>query len=220
MGEGTGSNQRTPTNAPTSVDFSFQNVTLPCLYPARPAASRRIPVTPPRPCHAPASRAVLGPAVLRGVVGRGAELGGHFGASKWSSGGPRRAPDAGCRPFPPPASGAWLPDRILDAREGGFTPISCHIFPPPPLCPQPSARELPHLLVPRGERLAGEVSCRVVSATSKSCRTKSPWLLLPARVSASFLLFISEPEPQVIRLVCGVVCCCCRFLVVPERKHI
>lgn len=169
----------------------------PALYPARPAASRRIPVTPPRPCHAPASRAVLGPAVLRGVVGRGAELGGHFGASKWSSGGPRRAPDAGCRPFPPPASGAWLPDRILDAREGGFTPISCHIFPPPPLCPQPSARELPHLLVPRGERLAGEVSCRVVSATSKSCRTKSPWLLLPARVSASFLLFISEPEPQV-----------------------
>lgn len=166
----------------------------PALYPARPAASQ---------CHrpGPAMLPLLGLCLaLPFCAGSLEEVQSWGDTSEQVSGvrgGPRRAPDAGCRPFPPPPSGAWLPDGILDAREGGFTPISCHIVPPPPLCPQPSARELPHLLVPRGERLAGEVSCRIVSATSKSCRTKSPWLLLPARVSASFLLFISEPESHV-----------------------
>lgn len=79
-------------------------------------------------------------------------------------GGPRWAPGAGFSVFPPPPSGAWLRDRLLDAREGGITPMSWHIVPSSSLRPWSSAWELPHLLFPRGESLDDEVSCRIVSA--------------------------------------------------------
>ena len=104
-------------------------------------------------------------------------------------GGPGRAPGAGCSLLPPPPSGAWLRDRLLDAREGGITPMSWHIVPPSLLRPQCSAWELPHLLFPRGESLADKVSCRIVSALQSPAEPNLFRLLLPARVSAGFVHF-------------------------------
>ena len=87
-----------------------------------PALYQRVPQrlgAAARPHHAPAARAVLFAAALRRVAGRGEELGGHIGSSKWSSRGPRVGPGCRLQSLPTAAFGRVAAGQAT-GPEGGW----------------------------------------------------------------------------------------------------
>lgn len=105
-------------SAPRSAALS------PALYP-------RIPQRPgaaARPHHAPAARALLCAAALRRVAGRGDELGGHIGSSKWSSRGLQAGPGRRLQSLPTAAFGRVAAGQAT-GREGTRGRVGS------PLCP-------------------------------------------------------------------------------------